>query len=68
MDQDTVARLEAAHDEAFERYLVAERALRIAQHLSGDPSRIRLRRDDLRRIAAGYAKMVERVKRESDSH
>lgn len=63
MDQDTLARLQAAHDEAFERYLVAERALRIARHLSGDPSRIRLRRDDLLRIAAGYAKMVEQAQR-----
>ena len=33
MDSETVARLQAAHDEAFKRYLVAERALRIAQHL-----------------------------------
>lgn len=63
MDQDTLARLQAAHDEAFERYLVAERALHIARQLSGDPSRIRLRRDDLLRIAAGYAKMIEHARR-----
>jgi hypothetical protein len=59
MDPSAIAQLQARHDEAFERYLVAERALRIAQHLSGDPTRIRLRRNDLRHIAAGYAEMVE---------
>lgn len=65
MDSETTARLQAAHDEAFERYLVAERALRIAQQLSGDPTPIRLRRDDLRHIAAGCAEIVENARRES---
>jgi hypothetical protein len=65
MDSETIVRLQAAHDEAFERYLVAERALRIAQHLDGDPTPIRLRRNDLRHIAAGYAEMVENARRES---
>lgn len=58
MDSETVARLQTAHDEAFERYLVAERTLRIARQLTGNPARIRMRRNDLRRIAAAYAEIV----------
>jgi hypothetical protein len=55
MDASAIARLQARHDEAFERYLVAERALRIAQHLDGDATPIRLTRNELRHLAAGYA-------------
>ena len=63
MDSETIARLQAAHDEAFERYLVAERALLIASHLDGDDTQIRAKRDELRRLAAGYARLAANAKR-----
>ena len=63
MDAGAIARLQARHDEAFERYLVAERALWIAQHLDGDDTPIRLTRNELRHLAAGYALLAADARR-----
>jgi len=45
MDSDAAAvRLQAIHDEVFELYLVAERALLIASHLDSEVTPLRAQR------------------------
>jgi hypothetical protein len=54
MNPEDVAQLQAYHQEAFTDYLVAERALQIALHLDEGATPIRLTRNELRHLAAGY--------------
>ncbi len=63
MDSDAAAvRLQVIHDEVFELYLVAERVLLIAPHLDGDVTLLRVKRDELRHLAAGYAQLAENAR------
>ncbi len=66
MDSDAAAvRLQAIHDEVFELYLVAERVLLIASRLDGDVTLLRVKRDELRHLAAGYAQLAADARRKS---
>jgi hypothetical protein len=58
MNSEDVAQLEAYHQEAFEKYLVAERALQIALHLDEDVAPVREKHDELRHLAAGFARLA----------
>lgn len=55
MDEKATQRLAQIHTEAFERYLVVERALRIAEASGHEAHQLRAKRDRLRERAAGYA-------------
>jgi hypothetical protein len=60
---EDVAQLQDYHHGAFEKYLVAERALQIALHLDEDVTPLSEKRDELRHLAAGFAQLAASAER-----
>jgi hypothetical protein len=58
-------RLRAHHERTFQRYLVAERALVIADALGATDAKLIATRDAAQRVAAGYAELVAEAERAS---
>jgi hypothetical protein len=64
MDPSEIAdQLRPHHERTFRRYLVAERALVIADALGATDAKLIATRDTARRVAAGYAELIANAKR-----
>jgi hypothetical protein len=63
---EIAARLRPHHQRAFERYLVAERALVIAGALDALDDTLTATRDAARRVAAGYAELIVKATASTD--